>query len=77
MSLVVFDFPVPVSTPLGHGYILYVKSNPIYNNDEITCVLFETGEIKHFTSDMIFVTKNSTYSINIKDKLKNDGGANK
>lgn len=70
MSLVLFDFPVPVSTPLGEGYILYVKSNPLYENDEVTCVLFGTGEIKHFTTDQLVVTKNSTYSINIKNKLK-------
>lgn len=70
MSLVLFDFPVPVSTPLGEGYILYIKNNPLYENDEVTCVLFETGEIKHFTTDQLTVTKNSTYSINIKDKLQ-------
>lgn len=70
MSVTVFDIPVPVTTPLGSGYILYVKSNPLYENDEITCVLLDGGDIKHFTSDQVKVWNNATYSIKKKTNEK-------
>lgn len=34
-------------------------------NDEITVVLNERGEIKHFTSDQVRVWKNATYGIHL------------
>lgn len=61
-----FDQPIPITTELGDGYILYVKSNGIFENDEFTCVLNSTGEIKHFLSSQIKVWSNSTYGINKK-----------
>lgn len=70
MSVTVFDIPVPVTTPCGDGYILYVKSNPLYENDEITCVLLDGGDIRHFTSDQVKVWNNATYSIKKKTNEK-------
>lgn len=61
-----FDQPIPVTTDLGDGYMLYVKSNGMFENDEFTCVLNDTGEIKHFLSSQIKVWSNSTYGINKK-----------
>jgi hypothetical protein len=55
--------PIPVTTPLGDGYILYITSGGMLENDEITVVLLNGGEIKHFTSDQVRVWKNSTYKI--------------
>ena len=55
--------PIPVVTPLGDGYILYITPNGFLENDEITVVLSNGGEIKHFTSDQVRVWKNSTYGI--------------
>jgi hypothetical protein len=55
--------PIPVTTPLGDGYILYITERGIFENDEITVVLLKGGDIKHFTSDQVKVWKNSTYEI--------------
>lgn len=55
--------PIPVKTPLGDGYILYITSGGMFENDEITVVLLNGGEIKHFASDQVRVWKNSTYEI--------------
>lgn len=55
--------PIPVTTPLGDGYILYISYGGMLENDEITVVLSNGGEIKHFTSDQVRVWKNSTYGI--------------
>lgn len=55
--------PIPVTTPLGDGYILYITEGGMLQNDEITVVLSNGGEIRHFTSDQVRVWKNSTYGI--------------
>lgn len=55
--------PIPVTTPLGDGYILYITEGGMLENDEITVVLNEGGQIRHFTSDQVRVWKNSTYGI--------------
>jgi hypothetical protein len=55
--------PIPVTTPLGDGYILYITPAGMLENDEITVVLSKGGEIRHFTSDQVRVWKNSTYGI--------------
>jgi hypothetical protein len=55
--------PIPVTTPLGDGYILYITQGGMLENDEITVVLSNGGEIKHFSSDQVRVWKNSTYGI--------------
>jgi hypothetical protein len=52
-----------VVTPLGDGYILYITPNGFLENDEITVVLSNGGEIRHFSSDQVRVWKNSTYGI--------------
>lgn len=61
-----FDIPIPVITELGDGFILYVKSNGMFDNDEFTVVLSETGELRHFLTTQIRVQKNFTYGINTK-----------
>lgn len=55
--------PIPVTTPLGDGYILYITPGGMLENDEITVVLSKGGEIRHFTSEQVRVWKNSTYGI--------------
>jgi hypothetical protein len=55
--------PIPVTTPLGDGYILYITPGGMLENDEITVVLLDGGRIKHFTSDQVRIWKNSTYEI--------------
>ena len=58
-----FRDPIPVATPLGNGYVLYVKENGMWENDVFTVVLEEGGGIKHFTSEQVKVWKNATYNI--------------
>lgn len=63
----VYEFrnSIPVTTPLGDGYILYVKENGMWENDIFTVVLEKGGYIKHFTSDQVRVWKNATFNINL------------
>jgi len=60
--------PIPCVTPLGDAYIWYVKSNGFLENDEVTCILLATGQVKHFTTDQIKIWHNETYGIK-KDKI--------
>ena len=55
--------PIPVITPLGDGYILYIRSNGFLDNDEATVVLLDGGCIKHFDITKIKVWHNETYVI--------------
>jgi hypothetical protein len=54
---------IPVTTPIGDGYILYITANGMYENDEITVVMKSNGQIRHFLSDQVKVWNNSTYRI--------------
>ena len=58
-----FKNPLPLITPHGNAYAIYVESGGIYENDVITCVLCETGEIKHYTTEQVRVCKNGTFDI--------------
>lgn len=60
--------PIPCTTPLGDGYVWYIKDNSILENDEYAVILCNGGEVKHFTSDQIKIWHNETYGIS-KDKL--------
>ena len=55
--------PIPVTTPLGDGYILYITPGGMYENDEITVVILDGGHIRHFESDQVKIWVNSTYGI--------------
>jgi hypothetical protein len=55
--------PIPVMTPLGSAYVIYITSNPIWENDEITCAMEEDGQWRHFNSSQIKSWKNETYDI--------------
>lgn len=57
-------FPIPVVTPLGSGYIVYVSRNPIHENDEITVAMDEDGQYRHFNAGQVKAYKNATYGIN-------------
>lgn len=56
-------YPIPVTTPCGDGYILYVKDNGMFENDEIAVVLDDGGSLKHFNTSQIKVWHNETYGI--------------
>lgn len=56
--------PIPVTTPLGEGYIFYITPSKFLENDEITVILKHNGDIKHFASNQIKIQKNQTWNIN-------------
>lgn len=60
--------PIPVCTPLGDGYILYVKENGHLENDEVTVTLLDGGIVKHFTTAHIKIYHNETYEIRKKNE---------
>jgi len=64
-------FPVPCSTPIGDGYVWYITSNSFLENDEITVILLDGGGIKHFTSDMVKIWHNETYTISKHERKAN------
>lgn len=58
-----FRNPMPVITPIGNGYMIYVRDGGTMENDIFTVVLENGGEIKHFRSDQIKLYKNATFDI--------------
>lgn len=61
-----FKNPLPVITPIGNGYAIYVSNGGTFENDIFTVVLENGGDIKHFRSDQIKVYQNLTFDIKIK-----------
>ena len=59
---------MPVVTPLGDGYAIYVESGGMYENDVWTVCLSEGGRVLHFGSDQIKVWHNETFGIKKKDE---------
>lgn len=62
-------FPIPVETPEGGGYVVYVESNPVWENDGVTVALMDGGQWRHFNSGQIKAWHNATYDI-IKKKTQ-------
>jgi hypothetical protein len=63
MILMQFDQPIPVVTPLGDAYAIYVRSNGTFENDEVLCALKDTGQWRHFLTSDIKSCHNETYQI--------------
>lgn len=63
MAITFAPFPIPVVTPLGDAYIVYIETNPIWENDCITVALCDGGQWRHFNSGDIKSFNNSTYGI--------------
>lgn len=68
MMIHCFDQAIPVITLKGRGYILYVKVNGLYENDEFAIVL-ENGDLRHFLTDQFKIETNHTYNINKPNEL--------
>lgn len=62
-DLLEFSKPIPVVTPIGDAWAIYVKSNGMFENDEWCCCLTESGQVRHFVSSQIKIHNNETYSI--------------
>jgi|GEM_PF-1717536 hypothetical protein len=61
-----FNQLIPVNTPLGEGYLLYVCNPGMYTNGCYAVVL-EDGRIRHFMDHQITVVRNDTLQIITKD----------
>ena len=61
-----FKNPMPVVTPLGDGYAIYVRDGGTFEND-IWCVVLKDSTIRHFKTDQIKIWKNGTFDV--KEKL--------
>lgn len=58
-----FRNPVPVVTPTGDGYAIYVRDGGTWENDVWCVALEDGGEIRHFRCDQIRMYKNGTFDI--------------
>ena len=58
-----FSKPIPVVTPMGDGYAIYVESGGMFENDVWTVCLSEGGSIKHFNSSQVRMCHNETFGI--------------
>ena len=58
-----FKNPLPVVTPKGNGYAIYVSNSGTFENDVWTVALEEGGDILHFRSDQLKIYKNATFDI--------------
>ncbi len=62
-----FKNPIPVVTPLGNGYAIYVRDGGTFENDIFCVILEEGGSIRHFRSDQIAMYSNATFDIKKKE----------
>jgi len=58
-----FNKPIPVITPLGDAYAIYITTNGMWDDDEWTCALMKDGQVRHFNSSQIRLWHNGTYDI--------------
>ena len=65
-----FKNPIPVLTPLGDGYAIYIRDGGTFENDVWCVVLCDGGHVRHYTSDQIKIFHNATF--NIKKQEKNE-----
>lgn len=65
--------PTPCTTPLGDGYVWYIKCNGFLENDEVTVILLDGGEIRHFEITQVKIWHNETYGIKKKKDEKKAG----
>ena len=58
-----FRHPLPVITPKGNGYAIYVTDGGTFENDIWAVALEDGGTISHFRTDQIKIYKNATFDI--------------
>lgn len=66
MNMLEFRQPLPVITPKGEGYAIYVTNSGTFENDIWAVTLENGGDILHFRSDQIKIYKNATFDIKSK-----------
>lgn len=64
-------YPIPVVTEDGKdGYVVYVESSSMLENDVWTVCLLDGGIIRHFTTKQLRVFKNATFEIKQNEQSK-------
>ena len=64
MAITFCPQPIPVIVEgLGDGYLLYVKDNGMFMNDEFCIVLKEGGRVVHATTRQFRIATNESYQI--------------
>lgn len=58
-----FRNPIPVVTPKGCGYAIYVTNGGTFENDIWAVALEHNGSVLHFRTDHIQIAKNGTFDI--------------
>jgi hypothetical protein len=58
-----FRNPVPVSTDIGYGWLMYVRDGGTWSNDIFAIVLEQDGVIRHMRTDQFKVLRNDTFDI--------------
>ena len=58
-----FKNPIPVITPLGGGFAIYVRDGGTFENDVWAVALEDGGAIRHFRTDQLRIYKNATFDI--------------
>lgn len=58
-----FRNPVPVVTPIGGAYAIYVRDGGTWENDVWCVVMEQDGRILHFRSDQLRMYANATFDI--------------
>jgi len=58
-----FRNPIPVITPLGGGFAIYVRDGGTFENDVWAVALENGGAIRHFRTDQLRIYKNATFDI--------------
>ena len=63
-----FRNPIPVTTELGCGMLMYVRDGGTFCNDVFAIVLESDGRIRHFRSDQFVILENPTFDIKNEQK---------
>lgn len=64
--------PIPIHVAgLGDAWLIYIKSNGMFEDDEACIALMNGGQWRHVTTSMIKSWHNATYSIQ-KSKTNED-----
>lgn len=65
-----FRNPIPVSTDIGYGWLMYVRDGGTWSNDIFAVVLEEDGIIRHMRTDQFKVLQNPTFDIKNKSDVQ-------
>jgi hypothetical protein len=58
-----FNKPIPVVTPEGDGYAIYVSDSGMLENDVWCVTLCKGGQLLHFNTRQLRVSQNATFGI--------------